>query len=123
MYCELIPVSCDSDADCASGLTCINGYMDEPVSIDENGDGITDSNAMPEPSSMCAPEDYGYWGEPTTADSESSVGDPQGAERISWGATAEGGKPQAGCMTTGTSSEFGFFGLFGLLALRLRRRK
>lgn len=121
MYCELIPVSCDSDADCESGLTCISEDLDVLIVTDENGDGIMDANTMPEPSSICAPE--GYWGTPTTADKESSVGDPQGAERISWGATAEGGKPQAGCMTTGTSSEFGFFGLLGLVALRLRRRK
>jgi len=130
-YCELIYVACEDNSDCAAGLECFDGYsggvITDPAPPGETEPFDPDGGDLlphPEESSFCAPP--GYWGSPsTTGGFDSPAGDAQGAERLSWGksgpGSASGTKAGGGCTTAEGNASLGIFGLFALIALRLRR--
>lgn len=131
-YCNLIPVVCDTDNDCASGLVCLElgdvvvsdgGDSTDPTTPDGDTEPV-DPTFPPESESYCAPADIGYWGA-GSADKESSaqIGDYDAAERISWAqnddGSASGDKAEPGCATPGGG--LSLLALFGLPPLRRRR--
>lgn len=67
-YCQLVEQTCDSDADCASGLNCQQFPGDDTpptTTIDCPDDkDCTQPEPQPEPESYCAPPDFVYWGGP-----------------------------------------------------------
>lgn len=136
-YCELIPVECETDADCGSGQTCQDLYGGEtepaPLPVDDPGtmDGDTGDTGsgeiMPYPEeSYCIPD--GYWGTPVysgddSAGEQAPVGNASGAERVGWGEGDSSGSKatDSGCSATNSNATLGWLGLFGLIALRRRR--
>lgn len=126
-YCQLIPVECDADSDCASGLVCLElgdvTVSDTPEPIRPGEDTEPVDPTTPDASSYCAPEDIGYWGgAASTGDSAEKLGEYDAAERVTWGEDengASGSKAEPGCATPGAG--LSLFALFGLVALRRRR--
>ena len=132
-YCRLIEVECATDADCASGLTCQDGYGETSVVDPDDGSG-TDPMPSPDPApavSYCAPVGYGYWGGPAGNDviaNEAGVtsdAELASADRISWGENGPSGSGSKGstsaCSTTGGDASLTLLGLIGLFGF-LRRR-
>jgi uncharacterized protein (TIGR03382 family) len=83
---------------------------------------------MPYPEeSYCIPD--GYWGTPVysgddSAGEQAPVGNASGAERVGWGEGDSSGSKatDSGCSATNSNATLGWLGLFGLIALRRRRR-
>jgi len=132
-YCELIYTTCDSNSDCASGLTCVqDAYIDYPTQSEDptEPDGRSGDEPVASPSptieSYCAPQ--GYWGTPTSSGNAEALpsSDAKSAERVNWGdhdGSSSGNKADGGgCTTANGNAPFGVLALFGLIALRLRRR-
>lgn len=129
-YCNLVQVECATDADCADGLTCVQGPSETVVSVDENGTTTMDTPAPPV--SYCMPAGYGYWGGPTGGDAVAaeagvdSSANFTGSDRIAWGddgSDSSGSKGgSSSCSTASGDGVLSMLGLLGLVGL-VRRRK
>jgi hypothetical protein len=129
LYCQVIIVECNTDADCAQDLECISGPSETTVSVDP--DGSVTPEPAPAPVSYCLPPGYGYWGGTSGADvvaQESGAnGDLATTDRVSWGTNpSDGGSGSKGstasCATIEGDAALSLLGLFGLVGFFRRRR-
>ncbi len=131
LYCRLIMVECNTDADCAQDLECISGpSQDVPVVVDGGSGGVSPEPAR-DAASYCLPPGYGYWGGSNGGDvvaQESGVnGDLSTTDRVSWGSNpSDGGSGSKGssasCSTIEGDAALSLLGLFGLVGFFRRRR-
>ena len=134
-FCKLIEVTCDTDAECADGLLCVEAPPQPMPAIACAPDTECPDLVAPEPESFCAPDDYVGWGgaaggvDRASEVSANSEGEFQTAERVSWGeepTTGGSDDDDDGCSVTGVNGGKSAAGLlpllFGFFAFRRRRR-
>jgi MYXO-CTERM domain-containing protein len=137
-YCELIPVPCETAADCEAGFECLS-YGSSDVPCTSTPDGGTD---CPEPTaseSYCVPPEYGDYlenvaddsgapvsGTPESEESPRGDGDAEGAPTD--GATGGNGADtstdeETGCSAGGAGGSSTLWGVMLGLAVFFRRRR